>query len=98
MKLVYAPEKVNFPTDKKIVSVTAASPSVVALTGNFFPVILFINSSLEDGEIITSSRLIPETQYNPNTGIHTIRSDAFENGQILKVGGNYVNKFAVVRN
>jgi alpha-tubulin suppressor-like RCC1 family protein len=84
LKLVYAPEKVNFPTDKKIKSVTAASPSVVALT--------------EDGEILTSSRLIPETKYNPNTGIHTIRSDAFENGQILTVGGNYVNKFAVVRN
>jgi alpha-tubulin suppressor-like RCC1 family protein len=84
LKLVYAPEKVNFPTDKKIKSVTAASPSVVALT--------------EDGEILTSSRLIPETKYNPNTGIHTIRSDAFENGQILTIGGNYVNKFAVVRN
>jgi alpha-tubulin suppressor-like RCC1 family protein len=84
LKLVYAPEKVNFPTDKKIKSVTAASPSVVALT--------------EDGEILTSSRLIPESKYNPNTGIHTIRSDAFENGQILTVGGNYVNKFAVVRN
>lgn len=84
LKLVYTPTKVSFPTDKVIKSVAATSPSVVAIT--------------EDGEIIASSRLTSESRYNPNTGTHTIKSDAFEDGQILEVGGNYVNRYAIVKN
>jgi len=84
LKLVYSPTKVNFPTEKRIKSVSAASPYVIAVT--------------EDNEILSSSRLTPETSFNPNTGIHTVRANAFEDGQILEVGGNYVNKFAIVRN
>lgn len=84
LKLVYEPQRVDFPEGLNIKKVAVTNPSISVIT--------------EDNQIYCSDKLIPEATEDVQTNSFFITPKFFNNGQILEVGGQYINYYALVRN
>lgn len=84
LKLALDPERINLPKGVKAKSVAVANPYYIVVT--------------ENNEIYANTQIIANAQYDPLTGLYRVKADNFQGGQILEVGGPYVNRYAIVKN
>ena len=56
------------------------------------------SSILENNEIYATQQLTGNARTDIKSGLYKVKNDAFNGGQILEVGGQYFNRFAIVKN
>jgi len=56
------------------------------------------NFFTEDNKIYCSDKLIPDAIEDIETNSYFLTEKFFNNGQILDIGGNYTNFYALVKN
>lgn len=83
LKLVYQPQKADFPEGLKIKKIAIANPAILAIT--------------ENNEIHASRRLFPEDIADINVHSWQIKNDRFDNGKVLSLGGAYETHYALVQ-
>lgn len=84
LRLLWEPELLRLPSNKRVTRVAAASDSVGVVT--------------EDNQLYTKLNFVEDAELDINTGIGHVPSSFFNGGEILDIGGGYKNKFAIVRN
>jgi len=83
IKMAYKPELLRLPSDiGKIKSVGACYRCCAVVT--------------EDNQIYMKNAFVQHDDENINTGIRKVGNHIFGGGNILDIGGNYRNRFAIV--
>lgn len=83
MKLAYKPEALPLPADiGKIKHIAAAWRCLAVVT--------------EDNTIYTKNKFVESQEENIETGIFKADNSIFDSKDILKIGGNYRNRYAIV--
>jgi len=85
LRLAYEPTLVRLPQDKKVKRVAATSKSVCAIT--------------TDNEVYMNNKnFMKEKEENLETGVFLADTSAFGSGNIIKMGGSFRNRYAIIKN
>lgn len=83
LKLSLAPMKLDLPRDIKVKRVAVANPYIVIVS--------------ENNEVYTTDRVIEDSEENYNTGLFKLAPSHFNDGEVVEIGGQYGNRYAIVR-
>ena len=97
MKLCYEPEHISLPKGVKVKRVAAVSPGVAIVTGKHqFLIVSYLLK--ENNDVYATQQLTSNAKRDISTGLYRIESAVFSGGEILDLGGQYVNRYAIVKN
>jgi len=84
LKLALEPEQIILPQGVKAKRVSVANPYYVVVA--------------ENNDIYSNEEIVPGSEFNPVSGLFKIKGENFNGGNVLEVGGQYDNRFAIVKN
>jgi len=84
LKLALQAEQIILPKGVKAKKVAIANPFYIVVA--------------ENNDVYSNTAIVPDAEFEPLTGNFKIKAEHFGNGQVLEVGGQYENRYAIVKN